>query len=139
MAFSDARSSSFPTTSNQVLPKAVRAYTRLAQEDKVAVVGGSLLSNTALAVSPVAEKTKVPIVSRAMDERATTPKFDPANPDRKIDANPYFFLTQPSAFQQAAIIASYAIYELKMNTLRDALHALERLRPSISRWASSIT
>ncbi len=96
--------------------EAVRAYTRLAQEDKVAVVGGSLLSNTALAVSPVAEKTKVPVVSRAMDERATTPKFDPANPDKKIDANPYFFLTQPSAFQQSAIIASYAINELKMNT-----------------------
>ncbi|MFA6507960.1 MAG: ABC transporter substrate-binding protein [Treponemataceae bacterium] len=96
--------------------EAVRAYTRLAQEDKVAAINGSLLSNTALAVSPVAEKTKVAVVSRALDERATTPKFNPADPDKKIDANPYFFLTQPSAFQQAAIIASYAINELKMNT-----------------------
>jgi len=96
--------------------EAVRAYTRLATEDKVCVVGGSLQSNTALAVSPVAEKTRVPVVSRALDERATTPKFDPLNPDKKIDPNPYFFLTQPSAFQQAAVIASYAIHELKMNT-----------------------
>ena len=96
--------------------EAVRAYSRLAQEDKVAAVNGSLLSNTALAVSPVAEKIRVPVVSRALDERVTTPKFDPADPDKKIDANPYFFLTQPSAFQQAAIIASYAINELKMNT-----------------------
>lgn len=96
--------------------EAVRAYSRLAQEDRVAVINGSLLSNTALAVSPVAEKMGVPVVSRAMDERATTPTFDPANPARQIPVNPNFFLTQPSAFQQAAIIASYAINELKMNT-----------------------
>jgi branched-chain amino acid transport system substrate-binding protein len=96
--------------------EAVRAYTRLAQEDKVAVVNGSLLSNTALAVAPVAEKVGVPVVSRAMDERATTPTFDPNNPDKPIPVNPYFFLTQPSAFQQAAIIASYAINVLKMNS-----------------------
>jgi len=96
--------------------EAVRAYTRLAQEDRVCVVNGSLLSNTALAVSPVAEKVRVPVVSRAMDERATTPNFDPANPDKEIPVNPYFFLTQPSAFQQAAIIASYAIHELKIKT-----------------------
>ena len=96
--------------------EAVRAYSRLAQEDKVVAVNGSLLSNTGLAVSPVAEQIKVPVVSRALDERVTTPKFDPTNPDAKIAVNPYFFLTQPSAFQQAAIIASYAINELGMNS-----------------------
>ncbi len=96
--------------------EAVRAYSRLAQEDKVAVVNGSLQSNTALAVSPVAEKIRVPVVSRALDERVTTPNFDPENPDKKLEVNRYFFLTQPSAFQQAAIIASYAIHELKMNS-----------------------
>jgi branched-chain amino acid transport system substrate-binding protein len=96
--------------------EAVKAYTRLAQEDKVAAVQGSLLSNTALAVSPVAEQTKVAVVSRAMDERATTPKFDPSNPDNPGPANKYFFLTQPSAFQQAAAIAGYAIDELGMKT-----------------------
>ncbi len=96
--------------------EAVRAYTRLAQEDRVAAVNGSLLSNTALAVSPVAQRLRVPVVSRAMDERATTPDFDAENPDRDIAVNPYFFLTQPSAFQQAAIIASYAMHELGMES-----------------------
>ena len=96
--------------------EAVRAYTRLAQEDRVAAVNGSLLSNTALAVSPVAQRLRVPVVSRAMDERATTPDFDAENPDRDIPVNPYFFLTQPSAFQQAAIIASYAMHELGMES-----------------------
>jgi branched-chain amino acid transport system substrate-binding protein len=96
--------------------EAVKAYTRLAQEDKVVAVYGSLISNTALAVSPVAPQVKIPVVSRAMDERATTPAFDPDNPDKDIPANPYFFLLQPSAFQQAAVIAGYAIDELGMNT-----------------------
>lgn len=96
--------------------EAIKAYTRLAQQDKVAAVYGSLISNTGLAVSPVAEQLKVPVVSRAMDERVTTPKFDPEDPENPGPVNPYFFLLQPSAFQQAAIIASYAIDELGLNT-----------------------
>jgi branched-chain amino acid transport system substrate-binding protein len=96
--------------------EAVKVYTRLAQQDKVAGVNGSLLSNTALAVSPVAASLRVPVVSRAMDERATTPQFNPDDPDNPGPANPYFFLLQPSAFQQAAAIAGYAIDELGMST-----------------------
>jgi branched-chain amino acid transport system substrate-binding protein len=96
--------------------EAVKAYTRLATQDKVAAVYGSLISNTALAVSPVAAQTKIPVVSRAMDERATTPGFDPDDPDNPGPANPYFFLLQPSAFQQAAVIAGYAVDELGMDT-----------------------
>ncbi len=96
--------------------EAVKAYTRLVEQDKVPAVNGSLLSNTALAVSPVAAQLKVPVVSRAMDERATTPQFDPNDPDNPGPANPYFFLIQPSAFQQAAVIAGYAIDELGMST-----------------------
>jgi branched-chain amino acid transport system substrate-binding protein len=96
--------------------EAVKAYTRLATQDKVAAVYGSLISNTALAVSPVAAETGVPVVARAMDERATTPGFDPDNPDAPIDPNPYFFLLQPSCFQQAAVIAGFAIDDLDMNT-----------------------
>jgi len=96
--------------------EAVRAYTRLAQVDRVAVVNGSLVSSTALAVQPVSEQLRVPIVSRALDERVTTPQFNPDDPDRVIPPAGYFFLTQPSAFQHAGIIASYAVHELKMNT-----------------------
>lgn len=96
--------------------EAVKAYTRLAQQDKVSAVYGSLLSNTGLAVSPVAAQIKVPTVSRAMDERVTTPNFNPDDPENPGPPNPYFFLLQPSAFQQAAVIAGYAIDELGLNT-----------------------
>ncbi len=96
--------------------EAVKAYTRLVQEDKVVAVYGSLISNTGLAVSPVAEQLKVPVVARCMDERVTTPDFDPEHPENPGRVNPYFFLLQPSAFQQAAMIAGYAIDELGLNT-----------------------
>jgi branched-chain amino acid transport system substrate-binding protein len=96
--------------------EAVKTYTRLAEQDRVCAVYGSLLSNTGLAVSPVAAQLKVPVVSRAMDERVTTPKFDPMDPENPGPPNPYFFLLQPSAFQQAAVIAGYAIDELGLET-----------------------
>ena len=96
--------------------EAVKAYSRLADQDKVCAVNGSLISNTALAVSPVAAQSKVPVVSRAMDERATTPQFNPDDPENPGPPNPYFFLIQPSAFQQAAVIAGYAVDELGMDT-----------------------
>lgn len=94
----------------------VKAYTRLVNEDHVPVVYGSLISNIGLAVSPVAEKLKIPVVARCMDERVTTPDFkleDPENPGR---VNPYCFLLQPSSYQQSYLIAGFAIDELKMNT-----------------------
>jgi len=94
----------------------VKVYSRLVNEDRVPAVYGSLVSNIGLAVSPVAEKLKVPVVARCMDERVTTPDFkmeDPENPGR---VNPYFFLLQPSSYQQSYLIAGYAIDELKMNT-----------------------
>lgn len=96
--------------------EAVQAYTRLVQQDGVVAVQGSLISNTALAVAPVAADMGVPVASRAMDERATTPGFDPERPERDLDANPYFFLTQPSAFEQSRIIAHYAVHELGLDT-----------------------
>jgi len=96
--------------------EAVKGYIRLAEQDKVCAVYGSLLSNTGLAVSPVAAQTKVPVVSRAMDERVTTPGFNPDDPENPGPANPYFFLLQPSAFQQAAMIAGYAIDKLGLST-----------------------
>ena len=40
------------------------------------------------------------------------PAGDPDDPENPGRANPYFFLLQPSAFQQAAVIAGYAIDEL---------------------------
>jgi branched-chain amino acid transport system substrate-binding protein len=94
----------------------IKVYSRLANEDKVSAVYGSLISNIGLAVSPVAEQVKVPVVARALDERVTTPDFkmeDPENPGR---VNQYSFLLQPSSYQQSYLIGGYAIDELKLNT-----------------------
>ena len=94
----------------------VKAYTRLVNEDRVCAVYGSLVSNIGLAVSPVAEKMRIPVVARCMDERVTTPDFkleDPENPGR---VNPYCFLLQPSSYLQSYMIAGFAIDELGMNT-----------------------
>jgi len=96
--------------------EAVRAYTRLVQVDRVVAVQGSLISSTALAVQPVTDSLRVPVVSRAMDERVTTPGFDPDNPERVIPPAEFFFLTQPSAFQQSRAIVCYAIHVLGMET-----------------------
>jgi branched-chain amino acid transport system substrate-binding protein len=96
--------------------ESVKNYTRLVQEDKVCAVYGSLNSNTGLAVGPVAEPLKVPVVTRCMDERVTTPDFKPEDPDHPGRVNPYTFVLQPSCYQQSAMIAGYAIDELKFNT-----------------------
>ncbi len=94
----------------------VKVYSRLAKEDKVCAVQGSLISNIGLAVSPVAEQVKVPVVSRALDERVTTPDFKMQDPEHPGRVNPYCFLTQPSSYQQSYMIAGFAVDELKLNT-----------------------
>src|SRR5512135_2350770 len=93
-----------------------KVYSRLAKEDKVSAVYGSLISNIGLAVSPIAEQIKIPVVSRAMDERVTTPDFKMEVPENPGRVNPYCFLLQPSSYQQSNMIAGFAIDELKLNT-----------------------
>jgi branched-chain amino acid transport system substrate-binding protein len=94
----------------------VKVYSRLAREDKVSAVYGSLISNIGLAVSPVAQQVKVPVVARALDERVTTPDFKIEDPEHPGRVNPYCFLLQPSSYQQSYMIAGFAIDELKLNT-----------------------
>jgi len=96
--------------------EAIKAYTRLALRDRVSGINGSLLSNTGLAVSSIADQLRIPVVVRCMDERVTTPLFNPDDPENPGPANPYMFLLQPSAYQQSAIIAGYAIDVLGLNT-----------------------
>jgi len=94
----------------------VKAYSRLVNEDRVSAVYGSLISTIGLAVSPVAEKLKVPVVARCMDERVTTPDFKIEDPEKPGRVNPFFFLLQPSSYQQSYMIAGFAIDELKFNS-----------------------
>lgn len=87
------------------VPDSINAYNRLTNQDKVAAVLGSPNSAVHIALGPVAAEQKVPIVADPMDERATTPA--------EGQLNEYIFLlSEPSASQQARIIASYSLNEL---------------------------
>ena len=88
--------------------EAVKAFTKLVQEDGVCAVIGSTAANAGLAVSPVADLSKVPLVSLSLDDRVTNPDLAPENPERAGVVRPYAFLVQPSALQIASFIAAFA-------------------------------
>jgi len=86
--------------------EAISAYRRLCDLDKVSVVLGPPIANMGIALAPIAEGKKVPIIGLFMDERGTT------QPDGKPWT--YMFLAQNASGAQARTIASYAIKELKL-------------------------
>ncbi len=69
---------------------------------------GSTVANAGLSVSPVADLTKVPLVSLSVDDRVTSPDLKPEAPDQAGPVRPYAFLVQPSAIQIASLLAAYA-------------------------------
>jgi len=86
------------------VPEALTAYNRLVDQDKVVAVIGAPNSAVHIALAPVADEKKVPIVGDPMDERATTPAPG--------EVYAYTFLGEPSCMDQAYAIASYGLYEL---------------------------
>ncbi|OPZ63539.1 MAG: hypothetical protein BWY85_01650 [Firmicutes bacterium ADurb.Bin506] len=86
----------------------VSVYRKLVQQDKAVVIVGTNFSNVNLAMAPVAEQLKVPVLSNAMEPAVTTPE-----PGK---VNKYHFLAQPSSIEQGAIVARYALDELKFKT-----------------------
>lgn len=86
--------------------EAITAYRRLCDLDKVSVVLGPPIANMGIALAPIAEGKKVPIIGLFMDERGTT------QPNGKPWT--YMFLAQNACGAQARVIASYAIKELKL-------------------------
>jgi branched-chain amino acid transport system substrate-binding protein len=86
--------------------EAISAYRRLADLDKVNLIIGPPIANMGIALAPIAEGKKIPIVGLYMDERATT----------KQDGTPwtYMFLAQNSSGAQGRTIAAYAIKDLKL-------------------------
>lgn len=85
--------------------QAINAYHRLVEQDKVVAVFGPPVSNIGIALAPVAEQLKVPIVGLFMDDNAII----------QPNGNPwtYMFLGQDSAAVQGKTIAAYTINELK--------------------------
>jgi branched-chain amino acid transport system substrate-binding protein len=88
--------------------EAVKAYTALAQEMGACAVIGSVVANAGVAVSPVADMVKVPLLSLSIDDRVTTPEWKPDALATIGMVRRYVFLLQPSGSQVAAAIAAYA-------------------------------
>ena len=86
--------------------EAISAYRRLCDLDKVSVIIGPPIANMGIALAPLTDAKKIPIIGLYMDERATT----------KPDGAPwtYMFLAQNSSGAQARTIAAYAIKDLKL-------------------------
>lgn len=84
--------------------ESINAYKRLVEQDKVDIVIAPHISNIGIALAPLSDQYKVPIIGAYIDDR-TVLKDDGS-------AYRYMFISQPSATQQAQVIASYALEEL---------------------------
>ncbi|MGI6567390.1 MAG: ABC transporter substrate-binding protein [Firmicutes bacterium] len=82
----------------------VLAYRRLVDEDKAVAVLGTHFSNISLAIAPVAEQKKVPVLGQAVEPKVTIPA-----PGK---LNKYHFLAQPSCIEQGQMMARFAFEEL---------------------------
>lgn len=84
--------------------EAINAYNRLTGQDKAVAVAGPPVSNIGIALAPIANEKKVPIVGSFIDPRVTV----------KEDGTPqpYMFLMQPNSVQYAEILASYTMDKL---------------------------
>ncbi len=94
----------FATDFKGNVPESLTAYNQLVDQDQVAAVIGTPNSAMHIALAPVADQKKVPIVGDPMDERATTP-----GPGK---VNQFTFLGEPAASDDANTIASYALNEM---------------------------
>lgn len=84
----------------------INAYKRLVSEDKATIVLGPPISNLLLALAPLTEQMKVPIVGEPSDTRATTKR--PGEPWT------YMFASQPTCEEYGNSMASYAMKKLGM-------------------------
>lgn len=89
--------------------EAIKAYNRLADQEKAIAVLGPPVSNIGIALAPIANQKKVPIVGSFIDPRVTVGQ------DGK--AQPAMFLMQPSSVQYGEIMASYAVEKLGLKKI----------------------
>ena len=83
--------------------EAISAFNRMCTTDNVVAVIGPPVANICIAIAPLSEQYKVPVMEFALDTRANL----------KDDGSAYknMFLLQPSAKQQGAIMANFAVKE----------------------------
>ncbi len=80
--------------------EAIKAFNRLIDHEMAVAVLGPPVSNIGLAIAPIANEKKIPVVGSFIDPRVTVQEN--GNPQ------PSMFLIQPTSTQYAEIIASYA-------------------------------
>lgn len=86
----------------------VSAYRRLVDQDKASIVLGTHFSNISLAIAPVAEQRRVPILGQPLEPKVMTPA-----PGK---LNKFAFLAQPSAIEQGQMMARFGLEDLKLKT-----------------------
>jgi len=86
--------------------EAINAYRRLCDFDRVAAVLGPPIANIGIALAPISETKKIPMIGLYMDERATI------RPNGKPWT--YMFMAQNSTRVQGRTIAAYALKDLKL-------------------------
>ncbi len=81
--------------------EAINAYTKAVTSDNVSAIVGPPVANIALAIAPESENNNVPVLGFSVNTASQV----------KEDGTPYknMFAFQPSANQQAAIMAKYAM------------------------------
>ena len=87
--------------------EAIKAYNRLVDQEKAVAVVGPPVSNIGLALAPIANQKKVPILGSFIDPRVTV--------DEKTGkAQPAMFLMQPSSIQYGEILAGYSLEKMNV-------------------------
>ncbi|HWR41889.1 ABC transporter substrate-binding protein [Sporomusa sp.] len=84
--------------------EAIKAFNRLADQEKVSAIVGPPVSNIGLAIAPIANSKKVPVIGSFIDPRVTV--------GENGQVQPAMFLIQPSSVQYAEIMASYTVEKL---------------------------
>jgi branched-chain amino acid transport system substrate-binding protein len=80
--------------------EAIKAFNRLIDHENAVAVLGPPVSNIGLAIAPMANEKKIPVLGSFIDPRVTVQESG--------EAQPSMFLIQPTSVQYAEIIASYA-------------------------------
>ncbi len=89
--------------------EAIKAFNRLADQEKAVAVIGPPISNIGIGLASIADAKKVPFVGSFADPRATVGE------NGKV--HPAMFLVQPSTVQYGEIMASYAVEKLGLKKI----------------------
>ena len=89
--------------------EAIKAFNRLADQEKAVAVVGPPISNIGIGLASIAAAKKVAFVGNFADPRATVGE------DGKV--HPSMFLVQPSTVQYGEIMASYAVEKLGLKKI----------------------